>query len=253
LATIFNFPLLVLAISLVVLWLSLQVGVFVGQKLRPMKEDEREDFGVVLSASLTLLALIIGFTFSMAVSRYDQRKNYEEEEANAIGTEYVRADLLPAADAAKVRKLLTQYLDERLLFYTISDPRQLERIANERAKLQAEMWSIVQNAALAGPTPPVALAVSGMNDVLNRQAYTQAAWWNRIPVGAWSLMVGLAVCSCMLIGYSAHRKGILAFWVLPIIVSVALFLIADIDSPRGGVIRVLPDNLISLSQSLHKQ
>jgi len=69
----------------VVLWVSIQIGTFVGQKLRPLPEDEREDFGIVINATLTLLALIIGFSFSMAVSRYDQRKNYEEAEANAIG------------------------------------------------------------------------------------------------------------------------------------------------------------------------
>ena len=70
------------------------------------------------TATLTLLALIIGFTFSMALNRYDQRKIYEEEEANAIGTEYLRAELLPAADAAKVRTLLLNYLDQRVLFYS---------------------------------------------------------------------------------------------------------------------------------------
>jgi hypothetical protein len=72
-----------------------------------MAEDLREDFSVILSATLTLLGLLIGFSFSMAISRYDERKNYEEAEANAIGTEYVRADLLPAADAAKVRRPLS--------------------------------------------------------------------------------------------------------------------------------------------------
>ena len=66
-----------------------------------LREEERADFGVVLSATLTLLGLLIGFSFSMAVSRYDQRKNLEEAEANAIGTEYVRADLLPTGDATK--------------------------------------------------------------------------------------------------------------------------------------------------------
>lgn len=101
-----------------VLWLSVQVGGFVDRRLRPLRDDEREDFSVVLNATLTLLALIIGFSFSMAVSRYDQRKDYEEEEANAIGTEYIRANMLPPADRARVRTLLTQYLDQRLLFYT---------------------------------------------------------------------------------------------------------------------------------------
>ena len=77
-----------------------------------------------------LLGLLIGFGFSMASSRYDQRKVYEEAEANAIGTEYVRADLLPAADGAKVRDLLKKYTDQRILFYTVH--------GSEVAKIDAE-------------------------------------------------------------------------------------------------------------------
>ena len=92
------------------------VGTYLRSR-RPLKDEEREDFSLVQGATLTLLGLIIGFSFSMAIGRYDQRKNYEEEEANAIGTEYVRAGLLPAADAAKVRAQLTKYLDLRILFY----------------------------------------------------------------------------------------------------------------------------------------
>jgi hypothetical protein len=241
---------MVFVFSMLVLWLSVQTGAFFGRK-RPVQEDERADLSLVVNASLTLLALIIGFSFSMAVSRYDQRKNYEEEEANAIGTEYVRADLLPAADAARVRQLLTQYLDQRVLFYTTRDPRRLQSIDSETTRLQTEMWSIVQGAANANPSAPIALAVSGMNDVLNRQGYTQAAWWNRIPVGAWSLMVTLAVACSLLIGYGARRKEVMLFTILPFLVSIAFFLIADIDSPRRGVIRVHPQNLISLSESLH--
>jgi hypothetical protein len=200
---------------------------------------------------LTLLALIIGFSFSTAVSRYDQRKNYEEEEANAIGTEYVRVDFLVAVDAAKVRDLRSRYWDQRILFYTTRDSQQLERIESEAVRLQSQMWSTVQNAAAEHP-PPLALAVWGMNDVLNRQGYTQAAWWNRIPEGAWILLMFLAVCCSLLIGYGAHRRERFLFTVLPFLVSVALFLIADIDSPRTGVIHVAPQNLVSLSQSLHK-
>jgi hypothetical protein len=253
LSIILKFPILIFVLSLVLLRLSVQVGAVLAGRLRPVKEDERNDLGLVISASLTLLGLIIGFTFSMAVSRYDQRKNYEEEEANAIGTEYVRADLLPAADAAKVRQLLVQYLDQRLLFYTIRDMRQLDAVNTETAKLQAEMWSTVQGVARTQPTPVVSLAVAGMNDVLNRQGYTQAAWWNRIPIGAWCLMVTIAICCCLLTGYGAHRRGALLFTILPFLVSMAFFLIADIDSPRRGIIHVAPQNLISLSQSLHSQ
>src|SRR6266566_3389257 len=113
-----NFPLLVFAMSFLLLSLAAAVGDIVRSKIHPLVEEERDDFGIILSATLTLLGLLIGFSFSMAISRYDQRKNYEEAEANAIGTEYVRADLLPPGDRARVRELLRMYVDERVLFYT---------------------------------------------------------------------------------------------------------------------------------------
>ena len=212
----------------------------------------REDFSVILAGTLTLLGLIIGFTFSMAIGRYEQRKNYEAEEANAIGTEYVRAGLLPAADAARVRALLRSYLDERIFFYKTRDEQQLRQVNAKTAQLQSELWDAVQAPAAAQPTCVVALAISGMNDVLNSQGYTQAAWWNRIPVTAWVLMAVMAICCNLLVGYGASRpeaEGILML-VLPIVVSISFFLIADIDSPRGGIILVQPQNLVSLAQSL---
>lgn len=244
-----DFPRVLFLVSLLTLWLFAQLGSFLSSK-RPVTEDDRDDLNLVISASLTLLALIIGFSFSMAVGRYDQRKNYEEEEANAIGTEYVRADLLPAADAASVRHLLTQYLQQRMQFYSVGDPRLRISVDAETAKLQAEMWSIVQSAAKAQPTAATALVVAGMNDVLNRQGYTQAAWWNRIPSEAWYLMMTLAICCSLLLGYGMRQRRILLAIALPLLVSIAFFLIADIDSPRRGVIRVIPQNLMSLSRSL---
>ena len=248
-----NFPFLVFALSFVVLLLAAVIGDGLRSKVRALEEDERDDFGVVLNATLTLLGLLIGFSFSMAISRYDQRKNYEEAEANAIGTEYVRADLLPAADAARVRQLLKKYLDERMLFYTTRDEARLAKINAETTELQNELWAAVRPPAMAQPTPVVALAVSGMNDVLNSQGYTQAAWWNRIPTAAWAMMAAIAISCNLLIGYGAHGRGWRILLIVPVVVSIAFFLIADIDSPHGGAIRVAPHNLISLSQSLQAQ
>jgi hypothetical protein len=248
-----NFPVLLFLPSVLVLWLSAQLGASL-RKRRPLRDEEREDFGVVQAATLTLLALIIGFSFSMAIARYDLRKNYEEAEANAIGTEYVRAGLLPTADAAAVRSQLTRYVDRRILFYRTRDGRELQQINADTARLQNEMWSAVQGPALAQPTPVMALVVAGMNDVLNSQGYTQAAWWNRIPTSAWGLLVITAICCNVLVGYGARGVGATAklLMVLPVVVSISFLLIADIDSPRGGLIHVAPQNLASLYQSLHK-
>jgi hypothetical protein len=198
---------------------------------------------------LTLLGLIIGFTFAMAVSRYDQRKNLEEAEANAIGTAYLRADLMAPDDAEHVRDLLRKYCTQRISYYTARDGRQIGPIDIETMKLQAELWGTVSRGAKTQQTPITALVVSGMNDVLNAQGYTQAAWWNRIPFTAWMLMGLIAVACNLLMGYGEHRTT--AFLVvLPLIVSTSMFLIADIDSPRTGIIRVEPHNLVSQCQAI---
>ena len=247
---IMNFPLVAFVVSLVGLWLATRVGALVRVRLQPMDEGEREDFGIVLGATLTLLGLLIGFTFSMAISRYDQRKNYEEEEANAIGTEYLRADLLPSAQADMTHQLLVKYLDQRVLFYETRDQGQLGKITAHTGQLQSELWSQIRTATAAQSTPIVALAAAGMNDVLNTQGYTQAAWWNRVPAAAWALMAAIAICCNFLLGYFWRRSGWLIQIVLPLAVSISFLLIADIDSPRGGLIRISPKNLLSLSESL---
>jgi len=225
-----------------------QVGVRSAHRL----EDVREDFGIVVTATLTLLSLILGFTFSMAVGRYDQRKLYEEEEANAIGTEYVRADLLPSSDAENVRRLLREYLDQRILYYQTQDRTALRRIDISTGQLQKQLWAAVRTASAPQPTPVVALAVSGMNDVLNSQSYTQAAWLNRIPPAAWALVAIISLAANGMVGALWRRgrpMGLLS-GILPVIVSLSLVLIADIDSPRGGLIPVRPVGLISLAASL---
>jgi len=247
-----DFPLLVFVLSFVGLWLSARIGGSIRKSRRNLEEEMREDLDSISGAILTLLALILGFSFSMAVNRYDQRKNYEEAEANAIGTEYVRADLLPAADAARVRALLKNYLDQRVMFYGTRDNRQLQQIDATTAQLQTDLWAAVQAPTAAQPTPIVALAVSGMNDVLNSQGYTQAAWIYRMPREAWLLMAAIAAFCNLMIGYGSRRPGArgILFFVIPLVVSISFFLIADIDSPRGGMVRVRPENLMILSESL---
>ena len=244
-----RYPILMFVISLLVLWLAVKVGAMLSTRRQPLDDKTRSDFSVIQGAVLTLLGLIIGFSFSMAISRYDQRENYEEEEANAIGTEYLRIDLLPPTDAEKVRGLLKQYLDQRIEYYQTRDFDRLNQNLRDTARLQADMWSIVRSNAAAQPTPTYALVLSGMNDVLNRQGYTQAAWWDRIPTSAWGMMASIGLAGCLLVGYGSHKRGELSI-ALPVVIAIAFFLIADLDSPRRGLIHVQPQNLLSLAQSL---
>ncbi len=245
-------PLLTFAAAFLSLWLASFIGVWL-HRLYPSAEDEQhEDIGIILGASLTLLALIIGFSVSMASVRYDQRKNLEEAEANAIGTEMLRADLLPPPDGANVRSLLGAYLDQRILFFINQDDARQPQIDQATRQLQTSLWAAVSSAAAAEPTPITALVIAGMNDVLNSQGYTQAAFWNRIPPGVWWLMAAIALCSNLLFGFRSHngRAARTLSLVLPFIVSTAFLLIADIDAPRHGLIHVSSQNLENLAKSL---
>jgi hypothetical protein len=247
-----DYPILTGAVAFLLTWLGTWAGMYLRRLWRTDPDQIRDDFGVILGATLTLLGLIIGFTFSMATTRYDQRKNLEEEEANAIGTEYVRVDLLPSDTAAKARTLLVHYTDMRVQFYKARRGAELDKVNAETAALQTELWNTVAEPAKTQPTTNTWLTVSGMNDVLNSQGYTQAAWWNRIPSAAWILMFAIAVISHVLLGYGAHTRSSFLSIVLPILVAIAFLLIADIDSPRGGVIRVQPLNIQAFAQSLEQ-
>jgi phosphoribosylanthranilate isomerase len=164
-----HYPLALFVVSFVVLSAVAVAGAWLRRRHPEADAEHHEHAGIVLAATLTLLGLIIGFTFSMAINRYDQRKNFEEAEANAIGTEMLRADFLPSASAANVRKLLADYTNYRVQFYLNKDDDQRKAIAEKTAKLQAELWQAVRASSAAQPTPVEALALAGMNDVINSQ------------------------------------------------------------------------------------
>lgn len=191
----------------------------------------------------------------MAIDRHDNRETLEEAEANAIGTEYLRADLLPSKVSARTKDLLNQYLDQRILFYSRQSKEKILEIRHQTDELQAALWNEILPIARSQTNATTALVISGMNDVLNSQGYVQAAWWNRIPYPAWALMAAIAVCANLLVGFGARnfQKNVGLFMIFPFVVAVSFFLIADIDSPRGGIIRIEPKNLITLKQNINPQ
>jgi hypothetical protein len=246
-----NSPFSVFAICLLSFLLSEHLGAHLRKTGAKPDETERKDIEIILGAVLTLFALVVGFSFSMATGRYDDRKHQEAEEAVAIEAEYALVGLLPASDAVKARALLKQYLDQRALFYTTADARQLDQTNATANQLGQDLWSTIERRVETQPTPVGALIARGMNEVLDSRTRTQAAWWNRIPIAAWGLMLTIGICCNVLFGYNAHPKSrnhlLLA---LPVIFSVAFFLLADLDSPRGGLIRVAPRNLMALATDL---
>jgi hypothetical protein len=243
-------PLLLLVVSFVALVIAALLGVAAQRAWNPVKATDHNELAIVQSAALTLFGLIVGFTFAMAISRYDQRKNLEEAEANAIGTEYLRVALMPDSAAASARSALKRYLDLRIQYYVTTDQGELERIGAERAKLEADLWAAMRSQSEASPTAITMLVAWGLNDVFNSTDATAAAWLDRIPPPAWSLLALIALGANVTLGFGLKRFSALLL-VVPLAASVSFFLIADIDSPRGGVVRVAPDNLNRLAASLN--
>ena len=149
---ILNYPLLVLVLTFLGMWLSALAGARLSERQKRLSEEFRPDFGTILAASLTMLGLIIGFTFSMATGRYDLRKTYEEAEANAIGTEHVRAG--PAGSRAG---FAGAGIAEALYgpAHPVVQTQKWNNLApvNQRtSQVQNELWAATAQSAMAQPS-----------------------------------------------------------------------------------------------------
>ena len=245
-----DWPVILFIVTFALLWLAIGVGALIRIHARELSELLREDYAIVLGATLTLLGLIIGFTFSMATSRYDLRKSLEAAEANAIGTEYSRLNFLPADQAEPLRTLMRHYIDLRIQFYSANREPLISQINSETDSISEQMWGLVSKNATSNPSVLLGLVASGMNEVLDSRELAQAARWNRIPLAAWWLMFLIAALSNMMLGYGAKGRAPLLSLILPLTVGICFLLIADIDTPTGGLIRIHPQDLHSVAESM---
>jgi hypothetical protein len=246
-----DYEFVIFGIALVALLVAEYAGAWIATRLHPVKDEERSHLSQIAGASISILALLLGFSFSAAVSRYDLRKTCEQEEASAISSEYSLAGLLPDADVAQVRSLLQQFVRLRIQYFESDDRSELASIRMARGKLEAQMWPIVERDAKANQTPIMGQVVAGMDKVLSRPGYSQAAALDRIPDAVWALLSVLAFLCCGLIGYIGHgRQWFVLRLVLPLFLAVAFYVIATLDSQRRGVVRVLPENLIRVEREI---
>jgi len=251
--TLADYPLYLFALSLIGLALAIYLGTWLSRVQSRRAEDDSH-LSQITGATISILALLLGFSYSAAISRYDLRKTCEQEEASAISSEYTLAGLLPNDDdVTHLRALLKQFIQLRIAYYETKDYTELAGIRAERVKVEAQMWPIVERNAKANPTPIMREVVAGMDKVLNRPSYSFAAANDRIPDAVWTLLSVLAFFCCALIGYMSQRRG--GAWLrltVPIFLATSFFVIATLDSQRRGVIRVRPENLIRVQGELEQ-
>ena len=232
-----------------------ELGFRFGLRLHRAKDEARKgQISGVQGAMLGLLALLLGFTFAMAVGRYEKRRELVLDEANAIGTTYLRASLLPQAHQAAVEDLLRRYVDVRLAFYGAGADRTRQAAAEKNAaKIQRELWSHAIAAGKETPSPIVATFISTLNETIDLDAARLHALRTHVPGAVWLLVLAVSACGCCASGYGAGASGARSAFAniaLPLLIAVVITLIADLDRPRHGLIGINQQPLLDLKGSL---
>jgi Protein of unknown function (DUF4239) len=219
---------------------------------RQAGRENEAPVGAMVGATLGLLAFMLAFTFGMAASRFDTRRQLVLDEANAIGTTYLRTAMLPES-RDEIRALLRSYVDARL--EAIRSGRVAEQILKSE-EIQGQLWSAATAVGLQHPDSiVVGLFVGSLNEVIDLHAKrVTAGLRNRIPGAIWVVLLTIAALSLAAMGYHAGLVGTtrsLAVIVVAVTFSAVIALIADLDRPQEGTLTVSQQALIDLRQSMN--
>jgi hypothetical protein len=235
---------------------SCQLGFRVGRHVgrRAEKDESERSHAVTWQASLLALsALLIGFTFSMAQARYDHRKEIVLNEANAIGTTYLRTQLLDDAPGEGLRALLRRYVDARLAFSDAgANRKEVEEAQRQSSMLGDQIWARVAAAARADHSPTMAVLVQSTNEMLDAGEEHVAALENPLPPTVFLVLLLVTAVAMGAVGYECGleaRMHALGMLVAPLLLAIVIGLVFDLAHPRLGIIKVQDPILTELKKS----
>lgn len=247
-------PLWALFVASVLLVLfSVEVGFRLGTWRHRVAVEEKEAAASPLGgATLALLGFVLAFTFSLASSRFDDRRRAVVDEANAIGTAWLRTDFLPEQERATSRTLYRAYADLRI---GGASPTDVAAVIRDSERIQGQLWSIAAGALNAQPASQgLGRYVESLNAMIDMHSVRVLVAANsRIPQAIWIGLYLLTACAMGAIGYSAGLTGTArtpAVLPLALAFSLVLWLIADLDRPQSGMLRVDQTALQSLRDSM---
>jgi len=237
--------------------LLLELGRRLGRQRQTKNEEAaRAGLGAVEGAVFALLGLLIAFTFSGAASRFDARRQLIVQEANAIGTAWLRLSLLPANAQPELRDLFRRYLDSRLAVYEkMPDIEAAYAELGKANALQGEIWNRAVTACQESPNPLKAQLIPPLNEMFDLATTRRMAARMHPPAIIFSMLGVLALMSSLLAGY-AMAGGKTRSWIhvvgFALIMATTVYVILDLEFPRLGIIRVDPFDqvLVELRQSM---
>jgi hypothetical protein len=229
-----------------------EVGYRIGQHVRTRQDKEAPiSLGPMVGGLLGMLAFVLAFLFSMAADQYNVRKQNVLDEADAIGTAYLRTDLLPSHQA-ELKTWLREYVDVRL--DAVTNARNLESAIARSIEIHALLWSRVSSAAIAQPDTNTALMVQSINDLIDmHEKRITAGLHSRIPDSIWLALIIICILTMttmgIQMGFSGKRR-LVAMIPLSLAFAVLVTLVVDLDRPQKGLITIGQQSMMDLQQEM---
>jgi hypothetical protein len=241
---------MVLFVSMVI---AIKIGYRIGQNPKiSASESYLVHVNSIQGTLLGVLALLLGFTFSLALQRFDSRSEAVVEEANAIGTAYLRAHLLPTSINSNVRKLFQSYVDLRVQAGAISLANEVkyQALISKENQVLDDLWGYARQAAIEDGRPVTSgLFIQSLNEAIDSHGRCIAALRRHVPEPVLFLLYGTFLMTGGVVGYAAgitgHHLSVVTYILVALIVVIA-FIIIDLDRPRRGLIKVDQMSLIDL-------
>jgi len=245
-------------LSLLITGLSLELGYFAGRhRRRKLAGEEKVFTGPVVAASFSLLAFMLAITFGAVDSRFKELKHIALEEANAIGTAFLRADLLPEDDRAEVRQLMRDYVDLRVEAVSSDSEEEIVRAIEASEKLQGDLWSTAAALAEQHPTPISALFVQSLNeliDIYGKKITVSIRY--RLPASVWMMLYGLAILAMAIGGYdiglSGSRRVVAVSLATALAFSAVFTLVVGLDRPDQHLSTATQEVMIDLQEDIRQ-
>lgn len=254
----YDIPTILIALFLLVsMSVCIEVGYRFGRRRQASSAEAHKTHLLAIQASLLgILALLLGFTFSLSLSRYESRSKAVVEEANALGTAWLRTELLPQSARAEIRQALREYVDQRVEASEVSLARHEQRAATLEAsnRLGTALWSLSARVAQADPNPvTVGLYLQSLNEALDNAGRREAELDRHVPQLVLILLYATFLLAGGVIGITAglngHRASLVTYALVTLIV-LLVFIIVDLDRPRRGLIRVSHQPLVDVRHSM---
>jgi hypothetical protein len=248
--------LLVVAALFGLLLVATELGFRHGRVIRASLEDPaKSELSTLQGAMIGLLALLLAFSFAMAESRFDTRRQLVIAEANVIGATYLRSKALAESYQVKVAKLLQDYVANRLEYYAAGmEQKNLDEVNNQTDQLQTQLWSQAIDAANKDPhSIPAGMFISSLNEVIDLRTKRDIARQNHVPESVLLLLFFVAILAMGIVGFGCgigDWRNLSVTVTMSLIITLVILVTMDLDRPRRGLIRVSDQSMVNLQNSI---